>query len=1274
MKELLITSSLLIVSVLLLRLLFRRRISRRVQYALWLVVAARLLIPVNLPAADFSALSATSTARESVAAEMENRTVYVMPVNRTPAEEVPAAEETQPGQEIQDNASFGYPVLSEDGQTVTRYADRMTVAEILTLVWQGGMVLFGVFFLLSNLLFYRRLRKTRRPYAADCALPCYLVESGLPSPCLFGLFRPAIYLTPASCTAPERLSHVLAHETTHYRHKDHLWAVLRCLCLTVYWFDPLVWIAAAASRTDCELACDEAAIHSLGEDQRLSYGQTLLSLIPVKPLSSGLLRTATTMTSGKRQLRDRIQRIAKAPRTVAAALVAVVVLIGAVCAFTFTGGKNAARPLTEDELAWFNESYFNTGARFSPNQFLTSLYDAPEEIDLFQLFYNGTGLPEGIDAAQQQAVAAAMGSDAVLQTDLIKCSAANMDAVLEDYTGLSLQETHQVGLDSFTYLSDYDAYFHFHGDTNAPEPFTFSYGEQEGDLVRLYYDAAGRYIEGDFTDSWACVTLRSAGNSYQFVSHVLCDPPESLSTAPAGEPWMTIPVEEPEPYTPEPVTVVRRSGDCEEILANCPVGDDRSAVVYRSTDGSIYAACIDNAFLIDTDGWTADCFLTIEYDVFDGGLLLEPYTRILGCDGFRLRYPLYMGTYQDAFYTLQEDGTPRLLFASTGGPCPHDVTGDSQRELIYTALGAEEGRDGTYLVYDGGDGSLFQINLTRLITEHWPEVQYLEIYNLESHPHYLEVWATVPFPGHEEGTPATAYRMLTFDGTQLLLYRKDDTYTDHVADSIQVPEPVLAAVKVEAQAYFASMQDQPMAWDEDYEAIDQSAMWDDYRITSITLADRAATYPQLQIEIYSWGCGLHTSIPEQVTLAGSAYVDEEGWYYGGGPLPSPYLVFQVQPDGSYKILENDLPFDASPESNFFQAYVAEILLRNDLLQPSEVTAKDLYYLFYCNQSTFLNLIGTYEASEQAAAIDALVHYEAGADADLLPQGLQNLEWNSSALTEEGQAAYERLKEAVKSGETTVPSSESPEDQQQAISAAVSSYLGGWRASPACFYLGIRSISVDPPVGSTATATAVWDMVFDANGAEAFLPATGLNNGTNAYRFSLQRNGASGSWSVVTLSGCAVPEDMGEVALSRSDLTEPEDPIVTSFDSYDEAYAACVTDRAAAAGNMFYLDKELSGNGFTVLSWSYRGTPEGTSAAVEVLYDDGTVITLPLPPRGEFGVSDPPESLTLQGNTLTYQYTFTEDFASYYGVHRHMAGTYHYTFDTASRTLTLSIAA
>ena len=58
MKEILITSSVLIAALLLLRRVFRKSISRRAQYALWALVLLRLLVPFNLPALEHNVLTA----------------------------------------------------------------------------------------------------------------------------------------------------------------------------------------------------------------------------------------------------------------------------------------------------------------------------------------------------------------------------------------------------------------------------------------------------------------------------------------------------------------------------------------------------------------------------------------------------------------------------------------------------------------------------------------------------------------------------------------------------------------------------------------------------------------------------------------------------------------------------------------------------------------------------------------------------------------------------------------------------------------------------------------------------------------------------------------------------------------------------------------------------------------------------------------------------------------------------------------------------------------
>jgi beta-lactamase regulating signal transducer with metallopeptidase domain len=338
MREVLLTSSALILALLVLRQVFRKRISRRVQYALWGLVLVRLLVPANLPAADFSVLSVSEPARVQMEERLEEEPVYVLPVS---TQEI-ARSSARPNVILPMEGRYS-EVTQVEGQpaVLTKYA--FTLEEALGLVWAAGMGCMGLWLAVSNLRFWHMLRKKRIPMELpECRYPVYLVEEGLVSPCLFGLFRPAVYLTPAAMESGEGLRHVLAHEETHGRHGDPLWSLLRSVCLAVYWFDPLVWWAAAAAREDCELACDESALRRLGEAERIPYGQTLLRLIPLQRSAGHVMLTATTMTSDKKRMKERIMRISENLKMKTAALCAALAVTAAVCAVTFTGCSTQA--------------------------------------------------------------------------------------------------------------------------------------------------------------------------------------------------------------------------------------------------------------------------------------------------------------------------------------------------------------------------------------------------------------------------------------------------------------------------------------------------------------------------------------------------------------------------------------------------------------------------------------------------------------------------------------------------------------------------------------------------------------------------------------------------------------------------------------------------------------------------------------------------------------------------------------------------------------------
>ena len=336
MMQWIVSSSVLILVVIALRYVLRGKLSLRMQYALWLLVLVRLLVPVSFGASDLSVMNAVPE-RAPTAQQSIYRQDIIGERNDAPAN---AGTVGIPAQSMSEAAP---PNLVQNVTTATVTAptvEKTDWAQIAKTVWLAGAAALGRGFLAVNLRFGKKLRRSREHVEeTDACLPVY--ESGeTDTPCLFGVAKPSIYVTPDTRTEAETLRYALAHEQTHYRHGDNLWAVLRGVCLALHWYNPLVWWAAELSRRDAELACDEATIRRIGESERAAYGRTLIRMTCEK--RPALLVTATMMTDSGKGLKERISLLVKKPKTAAYTAVAVLLIAGLSVACTFTGGRENA--------------------------------------------------------------------------------------------------------------------------------------------------------------------------------------------------------------------------------------------------------------------------------------------------------------------------------------------------------------------------------------------------------------------------------------------------------------------------------------------------------------------------------------------------------------------------------------------------------------------------------------------------------------------------------------------------------------------------------------------------------------------------------------------------------------------------------------------------------------------------------------------------------------------------------------------------------------------
>lgn len=353
-----VAGSVLILVMLVLRMVFRKRIGSRLVYLAWLLVAIRLLVPIALPNPlmdQFRPTYSTDGGARPVADQIRVRyhdAVFELSQSLTlgaPSDEISPARRT----------------LADLTLKVAAYTSYGWMGKTYLLLYGVGALAAAGVFAVRNGRFRRRLRRDSVSalegeqlalYQALCRdmgvreLPVVYVDP-LPSPCLAGVFKPVIALPLA--LPPDGLSDALAHELCHYKARDSWWALLRCVCCAVHWFNPLVWLAQRLVKTDCELACDERVARRLTPEQRLHYANTLV--ITAKQAyapRAGVLATGMTMT-GKR-LKARIDALIRmrGVQRVAAGVVAVVLVALTVAAFSTAESVEQTKRMTTCQSAF----------------------------------------------------------------------------------------------------------------------------------------------------------------------------------------------------------------------------------------------------------------------------------------------------------------------------------------------------------------------------------------------------------------------------------------------------------------------------------------------------------------------------------------------------------------------------------------------------------------------------------------------------------------------------------------------------------------------------------------------------------------------------------------------------------------------------------------------------------------------------------------------------------------------------------------------------------
>lgn len=241
-----ISASYLVLALLALRLAMKKT-PKWVLVLLWGFVAVRLLCPFSIESA-LSLIPSAETIRPEIM------------MDRTPEIATGIAPLDRVVNPVISEVFAPEPIASANPLQIL-----IPVAANLWLLGVLGMTLYAV---VSDC----RLR--RRVGTAVRYRDIIFQSENVDSPFVLGVLKPNIYL-PFAMDAQD-MEHVIAHEQTHIRRKDHWWKPLGFLLLAIHWFNPLLWYAYTLFCRDMELACDEKVIRDMDSERRADYTQALV--------------------------------------------------------------------------------------------------------------------------------------------------------------------------------------------------------------------------------------------------------------------------------------------------------------------------------------------------------------------------------------------------------------------------------------------------------------------------------------------------------------------------------------------------------------------------------------------------------------------------------------------------------------------------------------------------------------------------------------------------------------------------------------------------------------------------------------------------------------------------------------------------------------------------------------------------------------------------------------------------------------------------------------
>jgi bla regulator protein BlaR1 len=373
-------ADILILLILLVKKIFKKTLSPKWHYYIWILLLIRLMVPYT-PESSFSIYNLFYQAAEWVN----------IPVNEinNPLQNITYGNSTKAGNTdksgtpdfVTGNTPFGTTPTKENSTTpgskqddtksifakaymAIKTAATEPVMNILAILWLVIVLVFTVYTVWLNIVFavkvrsyYTKMEDTRINGILKSCMDTMkirqkivlLTTKKLRTPSLYVIRKPKILVSKEYMDqlSDMEIEYIFLHELSHYKRKDIVINWILALLQIVYFFNPLIWYAFFKIHEDKEIACDAEALRYIHEEDYQSYGNTIIKLIRLFSESNFIPATAG-IGKNKSSYKRRILMISKFKKSKWTSTLLTVILIIIVAAAGLTGCNKSTEVVTDN--------------------------------------------------------------------------------------------------------------------------------------------------------------------------------------------------------------------------------------------------------------------------------------------------------------------------------------------------------------------------------------------------------------------------------------------------------------------------------------------------------------------------------------------------------------------------------------------------------------------------------------------------------------------------------------------------------------------------------------------------------------------------------------------------------------------------------------------------------------------------------------------------------------------------------------------------------------